>query len=272
MSLFPGALPVFTGFTSSHTLSQDSHAAQHNLEQAEIVNIATKMGTGTSTPSPGMVLRSSGVGTSIWGQVNLTTDVTGNLVGPTITGGGTWTGGPTFQNGGIWSGSPNIGTPFMTFTNAQHNHSNAAGGGQIGPTGIDWSLFSNNMKSASNPSSITPTNSSQDLAGNGATISFTVGSTCNALVTVSIGLYSSSDYEFRPEIRVDGTVVQTYSPAAALGNASGRPSVRGFTFSVPLTTGAHTISAGVFISAGTALSIAAGGVSVAALVLGNVTA
>lgn len=149
MSLFPGALPVFTGFTSGHTLQVDTHAAQHNLEQAEIVNIATKVGTGASTPISGTVLRSSGTGTSTWGQVNLTTDVTGNLVGPTITGGGIWTGGPTFTNGGIWSGSPNIGTPIMTFTNAQHNHSNAVGGGQLTSTSI--TSFDTSLTTISNP-------------------------------------------------------------------------------------------------------------------------
>lgn len=76
---YPGAIPTFAGFTAGHTLAVDNHAAQHNLEQSEIVAIATKIGTGASTPTSGMVLRSNGAGTSVWGQVVLTTDVTGVL-------------------------------------------------------------------------------------------------------------------------------------------------------------------------------------------------
>lgn len=77
---FPSSLPSYAGFTSSHTLSQDNHASQHNSEQADITAIATKMGTGASTPTSGTFLRSSGVGISSWSQVNLaSSDVTGQL-------------------------------------------------------------------------------------------------------------------------------------------------------------------------------------------------
>ncbi len=76
---FPTALPSFSGFTSSHTLAEDNHAAQHNLEQTEIVAVATKIGTGASTPTSGTVLRGTGASTSAWGQVVLTSDVTGTL-------------------------------------------------------------------------------------------------------------------------------------------------------------------------------------------------
>lgn len=77
MAAYPGAIPTFSGFTAGHTLVADSHASQHNLEQAEIVAIATKVGTGASTPSSGKVLRSTGAGVSSWGQVDQTTDITG---------------------------------------------------------------------------------------------------------------------------------------------------------------------------------------------------
>lgn len=76
MANFPTSLPSFAGFTSSHTLAQDSHAAQHNLEQDEVVALATKMGTGSSTPVANRVLRGTGAGISSWAQANLTTDVT----------------------------------------------------------------------------------------------------------------------------------------------------------------------------------------------------
>jgi hypothetical protein len=87
---FPGARPSYQGFTSSHTLAVDNHAAQHNQEQADISALSDKIGTGSSTPSSNLFLRGTDVGISAWGQVNLPTDVTGAL--PVANGG---TGGAT---------------------------------------------------------------------------------------------------------------------------------------------------------------------------------
>lgn len=128
---FPGAIPTFTGFTSSHTLAQDIHAAQHNLEQSEIVALATKMGTGASTPTLGMVFRGTGTGTSAWQQVTLTTDVTGVLaVANGGTGASTLT-GLTIPSAQL-TASPTLTTPIIaSFTTSQHNHQNAAGGGVL---------------------------------------------------------------------------------------------------------------------------------------------
>lgn len=146
MAAFPGSLAVFAGFTSSHSLAADNHAAQHNLEQAEIVAVQTKVGTGSSTAAASTVLRGTGAGASAWGQVALTTDVTGVLpianggtgqgsltgltapsavlANPTIT--GTVTGGATYT-------SPVLTTPTISdFTNANHDHSAASKGGSLG--------------------------------------------------------------------------------------------------------------------------------------------
>lgn len=79
MTMFPGAVPVYPGFTGSHTLSVDNHASQHNSEQGDISAIATKIGTGSSTPVNQRLLRGNGTGTSVWAQADLTTDVTGVL-------------------------------------------------------------------------------------------------------------------------------------------------------------------------------------------------
>ena len=76
---FPGSIPSYLGFTASHTLLADTHAAQHNQEQADIIALATKMGTGASTPAAGQVLTATGTGTSSWSEVNLTTMVSGVL-------------------------------------------------------------------------------------------------------------------------------------------------------------------------------------------------
>lgn len=90
MAAFPGAVATFAGFTPGDTLKADNHGAQHNLEQAEIVALDQKVGTGASTPTANKVLVSTGIGTSAWSQVDLTTMVSGVL--PIANGG---TGGNT---------------------------------------------------------------------------------------------------------------------------------------------------------------------------------
>lgn len=79
MASFPSSIPSYAGFTSSHTLAQDTHAAQHNAEQADIVALATKVGTGASTPTSNTVLRGTGTGTTAFDQVHLSSDVSGQL-------------------------------------------------------------------------------------------------------------------------------------------------------------------------------------------------
>lgn len=140
MSLFPSSIASFLGFTSGDTLKNDSHGAQHNSEQAEIVAIETKVGTGSSTPVANTVLRGLGAGVSSWAQVVLTTDVTGVL--PQANGGtgrtdASGSGAPVYQN------SPTISTPTLSvpvvadFSSAQHDHSAANKGGQLnGSTAI----------------------------------------------------------------------------------------------------------------------------------------
>lgn len=77
---FPSSLPSYAGFTATHTLAQDGHAAQENQQETDIIAIATKMGTGSSTPTANTFLRGSGVGTSDWSNVNLSgADVNGTL-------------------------------------------------------------------------------------------------------------------------------------------------------------------------------------------------
>lgn len=146
MSLFPGALASFAGFTATHTLAADSHAAQHNLEQGEILAVQTKVGTGGLTPTSGTVLRGTGAGASAWGQVGLTTDVTGVLpIANGGTGQATLTGLPLASPaitgvvpGGATYTTPILTTPTITdFTNATHNHQNATGAGTLnGATAI----------------------------------------------------------------------------------------------------------------------------------------
>lgn len=165
MSLFPGAIPVFAGFTSSHTLLADTHAAQHNLEQAEIVNIATKIGTGAATPVANTVLRSSSNGTSTWGQVALTTDVTGTLP---VGSGGTGSTNLTFPSGPDTLvartstdtlTNKTLTTPTIaSFINAIHTHASNAQGGQLDFGALLSTIFSGQVTTYTNPGTAGGTN------------------------------------------------------------------------------------------------------------------
>lgn len=158
---FPTSIPSYAGFNASHTLQQDSHASQHNSEQADISAIATKLGTGPATAANNTVLRGNGSGTSAWGQVEAATDIAGVLP---VNAGGTGSTSSTGSGAVVLQTSPTISTPTIItpaisnptltgtiggggiyspaitlggqpkitdFTNAVHDHSNNAEGGTI---------------------------------------------------------------------------------------------------------------------------------------------
>ena len=79
MSVYPGAIPPTGSAVPTDTLAAAGHTALHNTSYDEIRALATKLGTGSSTATASTVLRGTGAGTSAWGQVVLTTDVTGTL-------------------------------------------------------------------------------------------------------------------------------------------------------------------------------------------------
>lgn len=66
MGLFPGALPVAGTAGSTATLQAAGHTALHNTDRDEIRAIATKLGTGASTPTDNAFLVGDGVGSSSW--------------------------------------------------------------------------------------------------------------------------------------------------------------------------------------------------------------
>lgn len=147
MASFPSSLASFIGFVAGHTLLIDVHASQHNLEQAEIVAVQTKVGTGSSAASTGTVLRGTGAGTSSWGQVNLSTDVTGVMP---VANGGTGTTNLSFPGGPDTLVSrtstdtltnKTLTTPTISsFVNATHNHQNSAGGGTLTSAAVDTTI------------------------------------------------------------------------------------------------------------------------------------
>lgn len=84
----------------------------------DITAIATKIGTGASTPTAGKVLRASGVGTSVWGAVDITADITGILP---IANGGTGQANLT----SLTLTTPTITNPTLTVnTIAEHTAAN----------------------------------------------------------------------------------------------------------------------------------------------------
>src|SRR3990167_6692197 len=85
MSIFPGAIPPAGTAVTTDTLAAAGHTALHNTSYDEIRALATKLGTGSSTPTASTVLRGTGAGTSSWGQVALSTEVSGVL--PVASGG-----------------------------------------------------------------------------------------------------------------------------------------------------------------------------------------
>lgn len=90
MNTYPAALNNYTG---NETLFVAGHASEHNaLEQ--------KLGISASTPIASTVLRGTGTGTSAWGQIVLSTDITGIL--PVANGG---TGVATLTSGEVLIGA-----------------------------------------------------------------------------------------------------------------------------------------------------------------------
>jgi hypothetical protein len=94
----------------------------------DISAIATKLGTGSSTPSAGTVLRSTGPGVSSWGAVDLSTDV-GDFDSATLK---ELLTDETGSGAAVFANSPTLITPTIaSFEEANHDHEDDAGGGQL---------------------------------------------------------------------------------------------------------------------------------------------
>lgn len=211
MANFPGSLSNIPSSVASETLSAAGgigHTALHNLIAGEIAAIQVKLGTGSSTPTSGLVLLGTGVGTSAWGQVSLTAGVTGVL--PVANGGtgqssGTGSGLPVFATSPTISGASLTGSPTLTaptiadFTNAQHDHSTNARGGaisQIGlPTGVAVQQVSSLTSAVNSGATLIPFDNTipQNTEGDEyMTLSITPKSVTNILIIQVIAVCSSS--------------------------------------------------------------------------------
>lgn len=139
--------------------------------------------------------------------------------------------------------------------------------------GINWSQFSNNIKTAVTTTANTPTNGANtNLSSNGASLSFTLNGEGYAHVFVAVGCISSTDFECKPLIFLNGSLHTTGEYVAAAGNASGRVNPRTVMAKVTLPTGSNTISAGILVSSATGQSVPIGNGKVSAIVFGDVTA
>jgi hypothetical protein len=110
MADFPTSVTTNGDPTSSNTLANVPHAQQHQSHNAEIKATQTKLGTGASTPTSGKVLRSTGTGSSAWGQLDLTTDLasfTSAALRAVIT-------DETGSGAAVFGTSPTIATPAVT--------------------------------------------------------------------------------------------------------------------------------------------------------------
>lgn len=73
-TLFPGALDNFTNPTGTDLVTNPDHGLQHANANDAIEAIEAKVGTGASTPVANRILLGNGIGTSTWGQVDLSTE------------------------------------------------------------------------------------------------------------------------------------------------------------------------------------------------------
>lgn len=105
---FPSSLPSYAGLNAGQTLQADNHTAQTNAQQADTVALATKLGTGASTPTSTSALVGNGTGTSTWGQVALTSMVSGVL---STSNGGTGTTSTTGTGSVVYGTAPTISNP-----------------------------------------------------------------------------------------------------------------------------------------------------------------
>lgn len=69
MANFPDSLPSISNPTGSDYLNSPAHATQHSNVNDEVTAVATKIGTGDSTPTDGVYLKGDGTGTSAWSEL-----------------------------------------------------------------------------------------------------------------------------------------------------------------------------------------------------------
>lgn len=198
MAEFPGSIPTNRQSATTEYLSNMAsgfgHVGLHNFHNNEVIALATKLGTGATTPASGLVLRGTGSGVSAWGQLVLSTDLTtfssADLAG--LVTDETGTGALVFGS------TPTLITPTIaSFANATHDHTNSAGGGQLGTAALSnasvtASKLATGAANASVATSETTTSTSYaDLATTTDSVTVTIGA--NGLAIVMLQSFMSND-------------------------------------------------------------------------------
>lgn len=168
---YPSSIPAYNGFTPTHSLSQDQHGEQHNSEQADIIALATKVGTGASTPTQNTVLRGNGTGTSTFDQLHLATDVSGVL---STSNGGSGTNTVTGSGNLVLATAPTttnetLNTPTIVNPNTTYLSNSIPAGvlepGAVSFTNLLSTIFSGQIQTQANSGSAGGTFSYINLGG-----------------------------------------------------------------------------------------------------------
>ncbi len=272
-SLFPTSLPLVGSASSTDTLAAAGHTALHNNGADETRAIATKLGTGSSTPASGQVLRGTGVGTSSWGALDMSTDITGVLgqgnggtgttdangtgaalyedspfiFTPTISGATISTptitnptvanpvmSNPIMSGGGSWSGAPTI----TDLSGMQHDHASAVGGGPIDTT-LGYAEITTSFAAG--------TGAETDITG--VTVAVTVPTGGHRIqITFCGNVYNSSAGTGAKTVRIKegATTLATGKVTSALDTVA----MMYFSAVFTATSGAHTYKASIASSTG----------------------
>jgi hypothetical protein len=112
-TLYPGAIDDTTtlpppGPNTVTSAGSVTHAVLHDNEILALQALEAKVGIGASTSTTSTVLRASSNGTSTWGKVVLTSDITGTLP---VTNGGTGVTSSTGSGANVLANSPALVTP-----------------------------------------------------------------------------------------------------------------------------------------------------------------
>jgi hypothetical protein len=262
---FPASLDNGTNLPNPGTndlVANVDHAAQHDVANDALKAIETKLGTGASTPIANRLLRGTGTGVTSYAQVVLTTDVTGTL--PVANGGtgvtsSTGTGSvvlssaPALTGGGSWAGSPALTTPAIAdFTNANHNHANAAGGGTLGFAALSSTIFSSQVQTYTNTGTGGGTISWINLGGLKIAWSNNIVSNATAWNTVSLGTVG---YTAAPAVTANSTETTGVPPgwvelAQFSPAATGAPQATGFSFLTRQSGSSNSTATVVFFAIG----------------------
>lgn len=143
MASFPTSQPNLSNPSGSDPLNNPDHASQHGNANDEIEALATKVGTGASTPANNQFLVGNGAGTSAWQSLTSAqlasriSDETGSgaLVfgtSPSIT-------TPTITNGTL------VTPTIADYTNANHDHGDTDDGGALVAGAIPNDLITSAM-------------------------------------------------------------------------------------------------------------------------------